>query len=353
VVHSGGHHHRVADSYDQRAAVRRQSAEMVTKGLTMARRLPIDVQLNVDESAGPFADLTYRWIDEGSAGLRPEFRAALVDQPPKTPNPTEPMGPLGEPGAPFGVITIARRAPGSSRSRLAERNCTAAGLVWLRKELQRGQPTDTDLWLGELDERGHRSGQILSLEVRHAAEDSPGWLTLVGNPLVDELLDPATGPDEQRRWLETLFGFADRTNPGFGHVSLYYDSGTTALEDAFPATMPFAARRQRNAVNECRRYLRGYSWVTIVAQELLPRLGGIERLRDTGAFTQVRPLAAGGVWLQATDDYRTFDDRALIKVFEAVAPALRPGMPRHLPNTMPGKNPQRLAIRDAAELGAQ
>ncbi|MEV4517504.1 hypothetical protein AB0K00_52175 [Dactylosporangium sp. NPDC049525] len=36
------------------------------------------------------------------------------------------------------------------------------------------------------------------------------------------------------------------------------------------------------------------------------------------------PLAADGVCLQATEDYREFDEAALTRVFEAVTPALRP-----------------------------
>ncbi|MGI5175787.1 hypothetical protein ACQEVZ_05580 [Dactylosporangium sp. CA-152071] len=306
----------------------------------MADTLVMDVQLDVDASAGEFAELTCRWIDEMSVGIRPQVRAALAGQPAK-------LAASGEPGTPFSVLGVTRGY------RETTRNCSTAGLQWLRTELGKGQPSRADLWCGVHDEHGARRWQSLVLDVTHDADESPGWLALSGNPLVSSFVDPVAGLDEQRLWLAALFTFADRVNPGFGHISLYYDGGNTALERAVPTTMPFAARYREYALNECRRYLRGYSWVTIVPEELLPRVGGVSRLRDSGAFTQVRPLAGGGVWLQATDDYREFDDVALGRVFEAVAPALRPGLPRDLGRPMHGKNPSRVVLRDAAELGAE
>jgi hypothetical protein len=302
----------------------------------------MDVQLDVDVSSGTFADLTYQWIDEVSATLHPQIRQEVAALPAKLPRPASPQAP----GTPFGVIGVERGM------RRAARSASTAGLSWLRKELGGDQPKVVDLAFIEVDERGESRGRALDLSVVHHADESPSWLTLRGTPYVHVFEDVEAGPKEQRRWLEVLFAFADRTNPGFGHISLSH-LGNTALEEAFPPKgRPFASRYWEYAVNECRQYLRGYSWVTVVAQELLPRLGGIDRLRDTGAFVDVRPLAAGGVWLQATADYRDFDDAALVRVFEAVAPALRPGLPRDLP-AMPGMNPYRVVTRDAAERGAR
>ncbi|MEU7876381.1 hypothetical protein [Dactylosporangium sp. NPDC049140] len=297
--------------------------------------LPMDVQLNVDASAGPFADLMHQWMDVVSATVRPQFRAGL-----------EAGADGGLPGQPFGTLEVCAR-------RALEGPWSPDGLAWLGETLRRELPSRTRLWFGVRDVSGYQAGQVLDINARIDAEESPGWLTLAGHPLERDLLDPAGGAEEQRRWLDALFQFADRTNPGFGHISPYYDGGTTALEGAVPpAGRPFVARYQEYAVNECRSYLRGYSWVTIVAQELLPKLGGVERLVESKAFADVRPLAAGGVWLQATADYRNYDDAAIELVFEAVAPALRPGLPRW---TEPhaGEHPYRLAFRDAAELGAR
>ncbi|MFI5908279.1 hypothetical protein [Dactylosporangium sp. NPDC051541] len=301
----------------------------------MAENLIMDVQLDVDASGGPFADLMYRWIDEGSELVRPLFRSGLTARTALT----------GAPGEPFGTIRVHRR-------RVLAHPWSPGGLDWLRAEVGRGRPDKTDLYFGVRDAFGHESGQVLVINAA-VKEQSPGWLKLSGHPLVDGLLDPHDGPAEQRRWLDALLRFADTTNPGFGHVSPYYAGGTTALEHAFPpATMPFEARYQEYALNECRTYLRGYSWVTIVAEDLLPRLGGIDRLRDSRAFADVRQLTAGGVWLQATEDYRDFDDAAIARVFEALAPALRPGLPRRFEPHY-GQNPHRLVFRDAADLGAR
>jgi hypothetical protein len=301
--------------------------------------LLMNVQLDVDASAGPFADLAYQWIDAVPAVVRPDIHSALAGLPAKLT--TSP----GEPGSPFGAISVTRGRRGATR------NPGTAGMTWLRGELDKELPERADLMFGAHDANGERRGQVLYIEARHNAEVSPGWLTLNGFPYLHVFQE---GVQEQRRWLEVLFAFADRTNPGFGHISPYFTDGATALEKAFPPKgNPFTARYQEYALNECRQYLRGYSWVTVVAQELLPRLGGVERLQASGAFTQVRPLTAGGAWLQATADYRDFDDAALTRVFEAVAPALRPGLPRDTGEPHFGQHRPRVVLRDAAELGAR
>lgn len=177
---------------------------------------------------------------------------------------------------------------------------------WLREEF-RQLPWRSHLWFGRLDKRGHRSGSLLNLELRHD-EESPGWLQLSGIALENSFLHPQAGQAEQQRWLEALFSFADGLNPGYGHIAYRHD-GATALERGFdPRQYPRHWRYPEFTVDDCRRYLRGYSWLTIVSQELAQRLGGVDGLRETGAFWQVRPLSRGGVWLLAPADYRDFTD---------------------------------------------
>jgi hypothetical protein len=148
-----------------------------------------------------------------------------------------------------------------------------------------------------------------------------------------------------------VFSFADRLNPGFGHIS-YAHYGDTALEYSLRGPQFTQEWRDHEyAVNDCRKYLRGYSWLTIVPQELVERVGGVDGLRTSGAFFEVQPLAGGGIWLLATQDYRDFTDDALERVFRALAPILRPGKPIALPQ-MHGKPPQRLVLQDAAEMAA-
>ena len=203
-------------------------------------------------------------------------------------------------------------------------------------------------WIGRLDERGHRSGRVLTLEVRHLAESS-GWLRLHGYVDESSFTDPVVGLDTQRRWLEVMRSYADISNPGFGHISYNHNEGATALEDALPAAIyPRVERDPDYTVNDCRRFLRGYSWLTVVPAELAARLGGAAGLRSSGAFAEVHQLAAGGVWLLATSDYRDYDDEAIAKVFKVLAPVLRPGLPRDPVRRFPGQPPYRIVFADAS-----
>jgi hypothetical protein len=119
-------------------------------------------------------------------------------------------------------------------------------------------------------------------------------------------------------------GFAERYAPVFGHVS-YADSVTdaeTQLEQALN-------RRPRHTLPEWDRYLRGYSWVTVIPAALAARVGGASGLRDSGAFARLDEVAGGSLWLQAASRWSEFrDDQASVdRVFNALAPVLPPGMP--------------------------
>lgn len=76
-----------------------------------------------------------------------------------------------------------------------------------------------------------------------------------------------------------------------------------------------------------RRVLRGYSWVTVCPAELAARLGGAAALAGCGAFVRVEELPRGAVWLQATEDFAGYDEAAMRRVFEALAPVLPAGQP--------------------------
>lgn len=91
--------------------------------------------------------------------------------------------------------------------------------------------------------------------------------------------------------------------------------------------------------------LRGYSWVTLLDAGALRRLDGVEAVRASGAFADVRPLPAGGCLVRATDRLADYDKAAVRRVFEAVAPALSPGLPRR-PEL---EREARLVYQDATE----
>jgi hypothetical protein len=68
--------------------------------------------------------------------------------------------------------------------------------------------------------------------------------------------------------------------------------------------------------------LRGYSWMTVCASELVDRLGGVGALVESGAFWKVRVFDSGAVWLQATDHLNDYNSTAMERVFTVLAPVL-------------------------------
>ena len=65
----------------------------------MTEQLLMNVQLDIDASAGSFVEPVYRWIAEVPAVVRPDVHPALAGQQAKLPTTS------GQPGAPFGAIT--------------------------------------------------------------------------------------------------------------------------------------------------------------------------------------------------------------------------------------------------------
>lgn len=164
-----------------------------------------------------------------------------------------------------------------------------------------------------------------------------------------ELIDPVDGARAQRTHLDLLFRFVDQANPAFAHIA-HHDQGRTAFEADYAnidTPVPPGWWSYPRTLTACREPLRGYSWLTILLQELLDRVGGTDTLADSGAFVEVRPLSAGGVWLLATDDSHAFDDAALLRVFYALAPVLRSG-PVTLWPPPPGRPALRVIPKDTS-----
>lgn len=306
-------------------------------------RYTLEFQLNVDRSAGNPAEIAFCWLDEMSQALAADARAEIADQPAKVSRGD------GLPNAVFGIVTLTRWGQ-SGKQLTAERNASVAGMEWLRRELA-DVPWRTGLWLGRFDENGHRSGWLANLRVQRM-EESPDWLRL--SAYVPELmfLDPVDGSMLQRRYLDAVLMRADLWNPGFGHLSYVVNDGATAFEACLRRIdnpIPQEWWDHRYTVNYCREFLRGYSWLTIVPEELAARLGGPAALAATGAFTEVRSLKNGGIWLLATSDYGDFNDDALRGVFNAVAPVLRPGPLTNWPR-YGDQSPLRVVFEDASTI---
>lgn len=316
------------------------------------------MQLNVDVATaggfGGFGEVAFRWLDELSMAVAGDARDSLKGLPARvvTRPREEPWDPLGEPGELWGIVTVTRGGV-TAPAKTAERNCSAAGFRWLRKQLE-DPPTRITLEIGHLDDMGHRSGRSVFLTAKHSVH-SPGWLVLQARDREHRFLDPAHGPEVQRGWLAALRSWADQLNPGYGQIA-YARGFATALEDSLPpAQYPPQHRTPEYTLNDCRQMLRGYSWLTILPAELVKPAGGPDRLRDCGAFAAVDPLPGGGLWLLATEDFRDYNADAVERVFRALAPVLRPGRPVPKPAVPPplvdNSPPQLLVFEDAATAG--
>lgn len=305
------------------------------------RSYSVEVQINVDLAGDALGDVAYRWMDEVSMARAGSARALVAPLPARLGR-----GRLGEPGDVFGYLQVTRWSE-DRPPRSQERQPSDAGMRWLREQL-RDVPRMASLWFGTLDERGTRSGDLGSVLVeRHPS--APGVIVLTTSVAESQLTDPVDGGRVQRFYLDLLFRFADQVNPAYGHIA-YHDGGKTAFEAGLrnnTRVPPWHWWDYPTTLTASREALRGYAWLTILPQDLLDRVGGLDTLAHSGAFVEVRPLTAGGVWLLATDDYRAFDDAALLRVFHALAPALRPG-PITLWPPAYGDPPLRVVPKDAS-----
>lgn len=131
--------------------------------------------------------------------------------------------------------------------------------------------------------------------------------------------------DPQRcgQLVDTVTEALDAADPAFGRIDHNQFSERANLDIAL-------RRKTVEYLSESRRLLRGYAWTTVCPQELVDRLGGMEALRATGAFSRVVPLRRGAV-LQSTDAVAAYTDEAMHAVFETLAPVLPPGLPKRHP----------------------
>jgi hypothetical protein len=146
-------------------------------------------------------------------------------------------------------------------------------------------------------------------------QEAPDWLLL--NTWGTARLFVGTAARQQ-----TLLGLvrsvAHRCGPTAGGVFPAVGAYSTPLEQRTKRRLP------RN-VEESRTFVRGYSWLTIIAEEIGQRLGGVSALRDTGAFHDVTHLDRGGYWLLATPSYAEYGLTEANAVYSALRSVLPPG----------------------------
>lgn len=241
---------------------------------------------------------------------------------------------------------VLRRNPGDVSANVATSTRHEDG------ELSWSRPYSEQTWAELLDRVG-RVPDTAVLSISTTAEDE--WLT---GPSFEASLGRA-----EREWLELdvqleadqvasieqqdavvafLNRAADDCNPCHGEIVWNQAGRRTALEAALNLTTA-------KTLPTARQVLRGYSWVTIIPEEIGQRLGGVDALLRSEAFTNVTRLGAGGYFLRATQDLRDYKDAAVLKVFNALRSVLPPGMP-NLRYVVP---PAVIAPADAAEAEAR
>lgn len=267
--------------------------------------------------------LARSWFTGLPAYVAPEYQDALSRAVPldagllraEMPPPWETQTPSGNP---FATVTVAPRPWRRPRAsvyapRLLDQVIERIGDPGKR-------PVHVHLSLGMLDTDGVPvAGGDLVLRF-DASEEDPALATfsLYRDASRPVTTFPDSVFDHGVEFLHDLCRAEDADFAGAGDPA--YAGHRTALDTAL-------RRDPDDSVREARRYLRGYSWITVVPRELAAGLGGAGALTATGAFAQVEALPHGGVWLRATDRADSYDAAAVRRVFQALAPVLPPGRP--------------------------
>jgi hypothetical protein len=298
----------------------------------------VGMELDVQAGSGDeFAWTAMQWLDTGSRRWLGPAREALDRDPDPPWQPAGPAIPTGPPGSVWGQVAVTKLTPNTARVRRIPKPATAKGWAWLATAL-RQRPWSADIQIRVMEP----DGDWIKLHVDTDDDTSPGWLRLNATTSA-RVFEP--GNFDGERWLRLVRWQAERVNPGYGQIGVFHGpGGETTLENCLPVN--FGRNRPQYTVGESREWLRGYAWVTILAQELADRLGGVAALRGTGVFREVAQLDKGGVWLQATEYFGQYDLVKAAQVFEVLAPVLRPGLPE-LPY-LPRYGPYLLVYEDAS-----
>ncbi|MFC7247217.1 hypothetical protein ACFQO7_32495 [Catellatospora aurea] len=143
-----------------------------------------------------------------------------------------------------------------------------------------------------------------------------GYVTLACKNVAGCLL---TSRERQTALADTVLAAVQLVDPCYAEVSLKVDPTASALEAA-------TGRLVSRALQESRRYLAGYSWITVVPREIAQRLGGAAAATRSDLFPEVSELRSGALWLRTTqwlDQYETADATSLAEFFGPVLPPRR------------------------------
>jgi len=287
----------------------------------------VRVELNVDlfradpggdetVDVGRFGELALGWLEGGSRLIDAELVDDLAATKPSSDFPADPYAPWGPPGGAVGAFTVSRPLP-SGRLGHSRRGASAPGWRWLAEQVGR-PPVEAAVLLRRLDDQGYPQSFINMGVSSHFA--APGWVRLYR-----EVASTAMTPEVQSSCLMLVRTFADRIDPSYGQVGPVHEGDRTALEACLPSA--YGRNQPPRSIVESRQWLRGYTWVTVLAREHVERLGGISVIAGSGVFHDVHGLPGGGAILQATQDFYDYDQAKAEQVFRVLAPVLRPGLP--------------------------
>jgi hypothetical protein len=276
--------------------------------------LHAQVNCYLPDEAG-FVDMVRRWFERGL-----EVFPELVGQ--------------SEPGGRAEAYLV-DQAPGSGAMSSSKYSARA----WeARLNGLAARPMGLSIDISPKGDASPEAEQFASLSMNDEFGGEPGWVWLTvyaGQEGLGEW-EAAAGD----RWTSFLIDALGSTPVGYADISLDQNPGQAT---AFDCAM---RRGFIDSLSESEEYLRGYSWVTVVAAGLARRLGGVEALTSTGAFAEVKALPSGDVFLQATPTPQEFDEDALRRVWVALAPVLESGLPRQAP----GFEHFEVVLEDAADV---
>jgi hypothetical protein len=307
----------------------------------------ITVQLNIETGGFGFGDHLRGWFQGcldalgGSLAERlheagPLANAALRNRPSN-----RPYGPPGSIWAHMVVGTRPHLQPigdnGRRQRNEVRRRATAFSMsAWDTFLDKLGADTpEARFVLSPLDQDGFPGTGWPFLEISATVLDkAPGWAFLNARMPRASFVELR----RQQALVSFLGEYGGTCNPSFGHVAFEHDRYQTPLE-ALKGAIPY------QEVQKSRLFLRGYSWLTICAEETGQRLGGDIAMRGSGAFVEVRHLTAGGYLMLAAARYEEYGQAAAEKVFQALAPILPPGKP----GKPFGSRPFLVVLKDSVE----
>jgi hypothetical protein len=247
--------------------------------------------------------------------------------------------PFGKPGTVWMSLVTAAASAHGTRASIAP--WSPGNWEKFTGQLQR-MPLEASAKLSVLDDDGYPDVPFVTASVERYP-DQGDWVVLRcdGSTSRDDSAEDARA--NRRVWADFLRDHAERAAVGFGYLSDEADfSGPRTALEASLGLFP------EETIGLLDRQLRGYSWITVVSAGVAERLGGPESIMRSGAFDLVAPLPSGAAWLEAAPDLSEYGPDRQRHVFEALAKALPPGMPRR---DRRARN-RRLVYLDAAEATA-